>query len=59
MTHDEDLYSRGYGINSFSNFLDYISNKFPKEALISSNEYEPIAKVIDFVNQSINKKQCN
>lgn len=53
MTNDEFLVSSGYGIFSYCNFLEYISNRFPKDALLSIKNYIPISKVIDYVNSKL------
>jgi len=53
MTRDLNFCSSGYGIKSFSNFLDYVSNRFPKNRLATIDDYEPIINVIDYVNNLI------
>ena len=55
MTSDYLSNSSGYGIDSFYNFFEYIKKRFPKENLISINEYGIIAEVIDYVNLLIRK----
>ena len=32
---------------------EYVSERFPKDKLASIDDYEPIAKVIDYVNNSL------
>ena len=54
MTTDPLLFASGYGIDSYCNFLEYICNRFPKDALVSIDNYQPVAKVIDFVNYQLN-----
>lgn len=53
MTGDEFLSSSGYGIYSYCNFLEYIYDRFPKEALLSLKNYIPVSKVIDYVNSKL------
>ena len=57
MTDDFNLFSSGYGISSFCNFLEFVEGRFPKESLISINDYLPIAKVIDYVNNNLKKSR--
>ena len=54
MTQDLENTSYGYGVKSFLNFLEYVSERLPKDKLASIDDYEPIAKVIDYVNNSLN-----
>tara|TARA_A100001011_G_scaffold400789_1_gene518864 strand:+ start:12718 stop:13806 length:1089 start_codon:yes stop_codon:yes gene_type:complete len=55
MTTDCDLLSSGYGVDSYCNFFNYILGMFPRENLVSIDNYLHIAKIIDFVNQIIKK----
>ena len=55
MTNDLNSLSSGYGIDSFCNFFDYVLDRFPQDHLVSINEYEFIAEMIDFVNLLIKK----
>lgn len=50
MTLDESVFSSGYGIDSYCNFLEALNNRYPISALASINEYPRVAKVIDYVN---------
>ena len=54
MTQDLENNSYGYGVKSFTNFLDYVSERFPKDKLSSIDDYLPIAKIIDYVNELLN-----
>ena len=55
MTSDNLSNFSGYGIDSFYNFLEYVSKRFPKENLISINDYGIIAEIIDYINLLIKK----
>ena len=55
MTSDLLFNSSGYGVDSYYNFFDYVLDKFPKDYLVSINNYEFIAEVIDFVNLLVKK----
>ena len=59
MTDDFYLSSGGYGIASFSNYLEFVEGRFPEKALTSINEYLPIAKVIDYVNKNLFTSKMN
>ncbi len=55
MSQDYNLNSNGYGVSSFFNFFEYLHNRFPKDLLVSIDEYEFIAKVIDHVNLKVKR----
>ena len=55
MTTDGNLMTSGYGVDSYCNFLNYILGIYPKDNLVSINNYTHIAKIIDFVNQLVKK----
>lgn len=55
MTSDNLSNFSGYGVDSFYNFLEYVSKRFPKENLISINDYGIIAEIIDYINLLIKK----
>jgi len=57
MAPDELLVADGYGVASFVNFLSYVKKRFPAARLASLNEYQSIAKVIDFVNVEVEKQK--
>ena len=57
MAPDEILVADGYGVSSFVNFLSYVKKRFPAARLASLNEYQSIAKVIDFVNAEVEKQE--
>ena len=55
MTSDKTFVSSGYGVDSFYNFFEYLFKRFPQEFLVSIDEYESIAEVIDYVNLLLKK----
>ena len=55
MTADYNLISSGYGVDSYCNFFNYTLGLYPKNNLVSINNYMHIAKIIDFVNKLIKK----
>ena len=55
MTADYNLISAGYGVDSYCNFFNYTLGLYPRNNLVSINNYMHIAKIIDFVNKLIKK----
>ena len=53
MCQDYNLNSSGYGVISYYNFFEYLFKRFPKNLLVSIDDYEFIAKVIDYVNYQV------
>ena len=55
MTSDLNLNASGYGIDSFCNFFEYLCGRFSKEQLVSINDYEFTADLLDYINKLIKK----
>ena len=55
LTNDLNYISSGYGVDSFYNFFDYVIDNFPSDYLVSIDNYELIAEVIDYINLLIKK----
>tara|TARA_B100001059_G_C17826947_1_gene581990 strand:+ start:1202 stop:2302 length:1101 start_codon:yes stop_codon:yes gene_type:complete len=55
MAGSEELTSSGYGIDSYTNFLDSVNNNFPIHYLAQLKDYELTAKILDSVKEQLSK----
>ena len=53
MTESSELISSGYGIDSFTNYFDFINGSFPKTQLANLKDYIYIAKILDEVKKEL------